>query len=295
MPDKPQNESWCITCTYPPCEGCGRPRPKQTKYQVQVLSQWWCAACSHKRCVDCDTPLGPRARGDARCAACRFPPCDGGCGKPQPAKGTYAVTILPRWTCDTCRTKTASNLALPCSSSETRATAPPQGPQMHKPIQAGVAAVPTKRRLAARSRQTQRPQLPHIQPCSLAWAGAVPNPVPPMIRGETVDWSPKPSLYSTLLLHLVMDACESQRKELPAAERQRGLEAVCVHVNEAARAEGQAARLLLSASTERPWKLDLQPGNIERQYGGRRHRPTRAQAASGKATGRLRRVLQRTR
>eukprot|EP00435_Cladocopium_sp_Y103_P065669 s556_g27.t1 len=137
-------------------------------------------------------------------------------------------------------------------------------------------------------------------PVNAAWAVHDDGPQEPdsplaMIRGETVDCNVRSSLYSTLLLHLVLDACESELAELPAAERQKGLEAVCVHINEAARAEGQAARLLLSASTERPWKLDLQPGNIEQQYSGRRHRPTRAQAASGEAAGRLRRVLQRTR
>eukprot|EP00435_Cladocopium_sp_Y103_P021369 s3156_g5.t1 len=132
-------------------------------------------------------------------------------------------------------------------------------------------------------------------PVNVAWAVHDDGPQDPdsplaMVRGETVDCNVRSSLYSTLLLHLVLDACESELAELPAAERQRGLEAVCIHVNEAARAEGQAARLLISASRERPWKLDLQPGNIERQYGGRRHRPTRAQAASGVAAGRLRRA-----
>eukprot|EP00435_Cladocopium_sp_Y103_P035754 s3156_g9.t1 len=136
-------------------------------------------------------------------------------------------------------------------------------------------------------------------PANVRWAVHDDGPEEPyhglvMVRGEDWDEVKKPSLYSTLLAQLVFSACDSQLRELPAAELQSGREAaVCIQFNEASRAEGQAARLLLTAKGERPWKFDLDPRDIQRQYGGKSWKPTRVQAATGEAVGRSRRVLQK--
>eukprot|EP00435_Cladocopium_sp_Y103_P063078 s556_g24.t1 len=135
-------------------------------------------------------------------------------------------------------------------------------------------------------------------PTNVRWAvhdDGPDEPVHPLVtvRGQLWDDIPKASVYSTLLVQLVLAGCEAQLQDVSPAERQSGLEAVCIHINEASRAEKQDARLLLSATGQRPWKFDLNPGDIRRQYGGRTHKPTRVQAASGEAAGRSRRVLQR--
>ena len=107
---------------------------------------------------------------------------------------------------------------------------------------------------------------------------------------EYVD---RASLYSTILVRLVVDAVEETANSLDAAGRQAVLECICLHFNEAARQQGQPSRLLIALGGARALKFDLDPTNIERQYGGAKKRVTKRQAESGVAVGRSNRVLQR--
>ena len=44
---KAQDGAWCLACAYPPCESCGRPRPRtRSEYHAQVMPTWTCEACS---------------------------------------------------------------------------------------------------------------------------------------------------------------------------------------------------------------------------------------------------------
>ena len=44
---KAQDGAWCLACAYPPCESCGRPRPRmRCEYHAQVMPTWTCEACS---------------------------------------------------------------------------------------------------------------------------------------------------------------------------------------------------------------------------------------------------------
>ncbi|CAK9012905.1 unnamed protein product [Durusdinium trenchii] len=114
-----------------------------------------------------------------------------------------------------------------------------------------------------------------------------------MCKGGSYEYVDRASLYSTILVRLVVDAVEETANSLDAAGRQAVLECVCVHFNEAARQQGQPSRLLIALGGARALKFDLDPTNIERQYGGAKKRVTKRQAESGVAVGRSNRVLQR--
>ena len=114
-----------------------------------------------------------------------------------------------------------------------------------------------------------------------------------MRKGGSYEYVDRASLYSTILVRLVVDAVEETANSLDAAGRQAVLECVCAHFNEAARQQGQPSRLLIALGGARALKFDLDPTNIERQYGGAKKRVTKRQAESGVAVGRSNRVLQR--
>ena len=40
----------CKSCLVPPCQGCGRQRPREGKYSVTVLPQWLCTVCVEAQC-----------------------------------------------------------------------------------------------------------------------------------------------------------------------------------------------------------------------------------------------------
>ena len=43
---KAQDGAWCLACAYPPCNNCGRPRPRtRSEYHAQVMPRWTCEAC----------------------------------------------------------------------------------------------------------------------------------------------------------------------------------------------------------------------------------------------------------
>ena len=43
---KAEDGALCLACAYPPCESCGRPRPRtHSEYHAQVMPTWTCAAC----------------------------------------------------------------------------------------------------------------------------------------------------------------------------------------------------------------------------------------------------------
>ena len=120
-------DTWCQACAYPPCDKCGRPRPKATGYHAKVQPQWTCEGCANKCCSTCGKPLGARARADAQCPACAFPPCSAGCGAERPSQtnNQYHVRHLPTWVRQNCQT--------------TNAAAPPHNTQL--------GAAPKKRRM----------------------------------------------------------------------------------------------------------------------------------------------------
>ena len=117
---------WCQACAYPPCDKCGRPRPQEPRYHAKVKPQWICEGCANKCCSTCGKPLGARARADALCLACAFPPCSAGCGANRPSQSrAYHIRHVPTWICQNCQT--------------TNAAAPPHDTQF--------GAVPKKRRM----------------------------------------------------------------------------------------------------------------------------------------------------
>ena len=56
-----------------------------------------------------------------------------------------------------------------------------------------------------------------------------------MCKGGSYEYVDRASLYSTILVRLVVDAVEETANSLDAAGRQAVLECICVHFNEAAR------------------------------------------------------------
>ena len=47
---KAQDGALCLACAYPPCESCGRSRPRtHSEYHAQVMPRWTCAACQRNR------------------------------------------------------------------------------------------------------------------------------------------------------------------------------------------------------------------------------------------------------
>lgn len=119
-----------------------------------------------------------------------------------------------------------------------------------------------------------------------------------IVKGSQWETLQRSSIYSTILVKLVMSGIEEIVADKSPADRLQALQATCVHFNTAAAECGQEARILMAVMDQRPgrpWKFDLAPADISRQYGGRTRRITQAQAASGAvAEGRARRVLQRT-
>ena len=114
-----------------------------------------------------------------------------------------------------------------------------------------------------------------------------------MCKDRSFEYVDKASLYSTILVRLVVDGVEETANGLNAVDRQAVLEAICVHFNEAARQQGQPSRLLIAQGGARAIKFDLDPTDIDRQYGGWAKRVTKRQAETHVAVGRPGRVLQR--
>ena len=47
---KAKDGAWCQACAFPPCDGCGRSRPRtHTEYHAQVMPTWTCADCSRNQ------------------------------------------------------------------------------------------------------------------------------------------------------------------------------------------------------------------------------------------------------
>ena len=114
-----------------------------------------------------------------------------------------------------------------------------------------------------------------------------------MCKGHSWEYVDKASVYSTILVRLVMDAVEETADGLDDVSRRTLLENICVHFNEASRQQGQPSRLLIARGGARSLKFDLDPADIDRQYGGAKKRVTKRQAESGVALERSKRALQR--
>lgn len=102
----------CPTCSYPPCLGCGCPRPDSKEYHVAVMPNWTCAVCVVKPCSQCGQPLNNHASTDTWCKTCSFPPCST-CGCPRPESKQYHVKVMPSWTCAVCAMKPCSQCGQP--------------------------------------------------------------------------------------------------------------------------------------------------------------------------------------
>ena len=102
-----------------------------------------------------------------------------------------------------------------------------------------------------------------------------------MCKGHSWEYVGKASVYSTILVRLVMDAVEETADALDDVSRRTLLENICVHFNQAAKQQGQPSRLLLALGGARSLKFDLDPADIDRQYGGAKKRVTKRQAESG--------------
>ena len=46
----------CTPCRYPPCVGCGKPRPQSGKYMITQLRTFRCKECRWPACVGCNMP-----------------------------------------------------------------------------------------------------------------------------------------------------------------------------------------------------------------------------------------------
>ena len=90
-----------------------------------------------------------------------------------------------------------------------------------------------------------------------------------IVQGDSYQYV-KSSLYGTIVMRMVMDACEAVFADLPPEDQKLGFQAVCLQVNTALGEQGNLARLLLSESAKRPWKFDLDPYTATQNYGGKR-------------------------
>ena len=103
----------------------------------------------------------------------------------------------------------------------------------------------------------------------------------------------KASVYGTIVVKLVMEACEEALRDCSEEEKGVGCQAIAVHFNTAAAAEGHTARLLPSTTAQRLWRFDTNPASAAASYGGTRKRLTQTQAASDIPEGRRRRAVLR--
>ena len=104
--------TWCATCAFPPCAGCGRARPDHRQYHAKVMPQWKCADCTEKPCSQCGQPLDHKASADTWCQTCAYPPC-AGCGRARPDQRKYHAKIMPGWKCADCADKPCSQCGQP--------------------------------------------------------------------------------------------------------------------------------------------------------------------------------------
>ena len=95
-------DTLCMHCSYPPCDTCGRSRPRESRYHVKVLPTWSCAECKVKSCSQCGQSLESQAIADTLCVQCRYPPCDT-CGRPRPRESRYHVAVVAAWNCAECQ------------------------------------------------------------------------------------------------------------------------------------------------------------------------------------------------
>lgn len=100
----------------------------------------------------------------------------------------------------------------------------------------------------------------------------------------------KVSLYGVIVLKLVMAACEEVLAGLPGQEQRRGYEAASRQLNRKLANEEHSARVLLTSSGQKAWKLDLHPANAFGHYGGARKRLSGQQETTGVALGRANRA-----
>ena len=111
----------CPTCSYPPCRGCGCPRPNSKEYHATLMPSWTCATCQLKPCSQCGQPLKHRASTDTWCKTCSFPPCIS-CGCPRPESKEYHGKVMPSWTCAVCAVKPCSQCGQPINNRAARDT-----------------------------------------------------------------------------------------------------------------------------------------------------------------------------
>ena len=95
--------TWCTACAFPPCSGCGQPRPHKSSHHAKQKPNWLCKSCTAApKCGNCAGPLPRNAEAGTWCATCAYPPCSGGCGETRPHERRYHAQHKPLWLCQAC-------------------------------------------------------------------------------------------------------------------------------------------------------------------------------------------------
>ena len=96
-------ELGALPAHFPPCSGCGQPRPHKSSHHAKQKPNWLCKSCTAApKCGNCAGPLPRNAEAGTWCATCAYPPCSGGCGEPRPHERRYHAQHKPLWLCQAC-------------------------------------------------------------------------------------------------------------------------------------------------------------------------------------------------
>lgn len=81
--------------------------------------------------------------------------------------------------------------------------------------------------------------------------GAEPTHAPAMVQGASWNYV-KLTVYPTVVIKMLMQACEERFADLTATERKIGMEAICIHFNTAVEALELPMRLMMTMAGDRP-------------------------------------------
>lgn len=106
---------YCRRCERPTptgrrrCKECGKEKSRnQIRHWNPVTNTGVCRVCVKKatkvskKCSQCNALLPKRAKPEAWCQNCAFPPCQGGCGRPRPQKRGWHAKTKAQWVCQAC-------------------------------------------------------------------------------------------------------------------------------------------------------------------------------------------------
>lgn len=121
--------------------------------------------------------------------------------------------------------------------------------------------------------------------------GAWPAYDPAIVQGGTWSFTTL-TIYGTVIVKIMMQACEERFAGLENRDRTLAFEAVCLHFNTAVAAIPLPMRLMLTTTRGRPWKYEMNPYSSAAQYGGKKRRLTATQQQTGETEGRAKRVIE---